>query len=282
MRAAMSTWKFGCRSSIELDEREVFRRTADMGPDERRLRVTTDDPVEGGQDLVKGREASLGVIRIPPSRRPEVPVGMRRELLPPLVALVERVEEGDRVGHMDDDGQAQPRTGRPQRVEALVVDADDASVGVARAQAERLPGLQATGALPGRVLEAPRLHLAELGPLRPGVEGQAGEVDEARGMGCSVSGDALAESHALLDVEVEDRLHAGLVEGSQELRHRPRVPAHAEGGAQVVVRVDDAEAWSLHAMLAERAGADRAGSRPAAGRSWASMRRGAPGEPPLT
>ena len=108
------------------DERQVLRRTAHVGADERGLRVTTDDPVEGGQDLVEGREAGLGVVRVRPARRPEVPVGMRRELLPALVALVERVEEGDRVGDMDDDGQAQARTDRPERVEALVVDGDDA------------------------------------------------------------------------------------------------------------------------------------------------------------
>ncbi len=57
----------------------------------------------------------------------------------------------------------------------------DRAIGIARAQAEGLPGLDAAGAHPGgQSSKRCRLHLAEVGPLDPLVVGQPGEVDEAR------------------------------------------------------------------------------------------------------
>ena len=179
------------------------------------------------------------------------------ELLPAFVVLVERVEEGHGIGDVHDHGQVQARCRRPEGVEPLVVHRYQPALRVASAQAERLPDLDAAGTHPGCLLEALRFHEAEVGPLRPLVTGQPAEVDEARGVLATVPRDAFGKPGTLLHVEVDDGLHAGFVEGRQELGDGARVPAIAEGRPQVVVGVDDREARPLDAVLGQAQAAQR-------------------------
>jgi hypothetical protein len=84
----------------------------------------------------------------------EAPVGVFEQLLQPLVAMVQRMEEGHGVGGVDEDRQAQPARGVPQRPEAVVVREDERSPVVPHPQAEILPYLEAPGARRGGVFEA--------------------------------------------------------------------------------------------------------------------------------
>ena len=125
-----------------------------------------DQPLEGRQQRVERRDArGVGVVVRP--RRPEMPVRVGAQLLPALVRRVERLEEGDRVGDVDDDRDPELGGGRPQRVEPRVVDGDQPAVRIARAQAERLPDLEPAGAARDRVAQPRRLRLAERGIGRP-------------------------------------------------------------------------------------------------------------------
>src|SRR5438270_929928 len=76
------------------------------------------------------------------SGRPEVPVGVPLALLPSLVGRVERPEERDRVGDVDDDREVELRGRRPERVETRIVNRDEPPIGIARPQAEQFPDLE--------------------------------------------------------------------------------------------------------------------------------------------
>ena len=151
------------------DEPEILGGTADVGADERGPRVGAEEPVEGRQQSSKrGHARVIGPVVRP--GRPEVPVGMLVELLPALVRRIERLEECDRVRDMDHDRQAELGRGRPERVEPGVVDRHEPAVGVAGAQPERLPDLEATRPARGGVAEPGRLGLPEAGVACPAVE----------------------------------------------------------------------------------------------------------------
>ena len=79
----------------------------------------------------------------------ELPVGVGVQLVPTLVAGVERVEEGHRVGDMDHHRQVE-RAGRgPQRVEPRIIDRHQPAMLIAHVQAEGLPDLEPLGAARG-------------------------------------------------------------------------------------------------------------------------------------
>ncbi len=77
--------------------------------------------------------------------RPDMPVGVGEQLFDALVVFVERLEEGDRVRDMDGHRDAQLAGGRPERIEARVVDGDQAAIRSPRAEAQRLPDLETAG-----------------------------------------------------------------------------------------------------------------------------------------
>ena len=235
-------------------QRQVLRGTAHVGADEGRLGVPGHDSLEGRDDLVEGGKAMLAGLR---AWRPEVPVGMRPQLLPALVVRVQRVEEGDRVSHVDDDHRPRLRTHRPEGVESRIVHRHDLAPRVTGAQAQRLPGLDADRPAPHRILEPPRLHLTEVGPLDPLLVGQLRHVGEARRVLPGIPGVVGAEGLALAAVQVDDGLHAGLIECRQQLCHGPPRPAVAEGLAEVVVRVDHAEAGLVDEVPGQAQPADR-------------------------
>src|SRR6476469_6605034 len=88
-------------------------------------------------------------------------VRVREQLLPTLVVRIERLEERDRIGDVDDDREAQVGGGRPKGVEPRVVDVDEATVSVARPQPEQLPDLEPSRSPRGGVPQPSRLGLAE-------------------------------------------------------------------------------------------------------------------------
>lgn len=123
------------------DEPEILRGATEMGADERRPRMTRDEPPESGQQVVeRWKSRVVGPFCRP--GRPEMPVRVGVELLPALVPGVERLEEGDRVGDVDDDREVKLCGGGPERIEAPVVDRDETAVWIARPQSEQLPDLE--------------------------------------------------------------------------------------------------------------------------------------------
>src|SRR4051812_13569870 len=111
--------------------------------------------------------------------RVEVPVRILMQLLPTLVEAVERRKKGDRVGDVDQDWHIELPGRRPERIEPRIIDRDELSLGVAQAQAEPLPDLQASGAECHRLAQAFRLRLAKTGisseivVVDPGEDGEA-------------------------------------------------------------------------------------------------------------
>jgi hypothetical protein len=133
---------------------EIFRVTAGVHGDEGGRGMRGHDGLERRHQAVEPRV--LGVT--------ERPVGAGQQFFDALVALVDRVEEGHRVGGMDGDGDTDPACGVPQRAQPRVVGQDQPAVGVPDVQAEVHPG---TGFLqypsPGSRPLAPRPT-----PGRPG------------------------------------------------------------------------------------------------------------------
>ena len=146
------------------------------------------------------------------------------------------------IRDVDQDGQAKLAGRRPQRVEARVVDGDQASGRIARPKSQRLPDLQAAGATGHRVAQSPRLRFPEGGIGRPALVVDAPEDHDSPGVRYLPAFNVARQVVAGAAVEVHKRLHAGVVERRQELRWRPRRPAAAKGRAEVVVGIDGREA----------------------------------------
>ena len=102
---------------------EIFRVAAGVHGDERRRGVRGHDGLERRHQAVEPRV--LGVT--------ERPVGAGQQFFEALVALVNRVEEGHRVGGVDGDRDAEPTRGVPQRAQPRVVGQDQTAAGVADA-----------------------------------------------------------------------------------------------------------------------------------------------------
>ena len=163
------------------------------------------------------------------------------ELLPALVLRVERLEECDRIGDVDDDRQVQLRGGAPERVEPRVVDGDEAAVGIARPQAEQLPDLEPARATRGGVPQPGCLRLAERRVGSPARVVEAGEDRDPVRVGDLPALDLRRQRLALATVEIDEHLHARRVESRDQLGRSARRPFAAERGAEVVVGVDDGE-----------------------------------------
>ena len=134
---------------------------------------------------------------------------------------------------------------RPERIEPRIVDRDQLPLGVAQAQPERLPDLQAARAERHRLAQALRLRLAKTGIGREVVVVDPGEDGEAVRIGLLVAGELGPQAVAPAAIEVDDGLHAGFVHRRDELADRAAQPVVApgeEGVAEVIVRVDDREA----------------------------------------
>src|SRR5215213_5484479 len=112
-------------------------------------------------------------------RRVEVPVRVFVQLLPALVEAIERRKEGDRVSDVNQDRHVELRGRRPERIEPGIVDRDELPLGLAEAQPEPLPDLQASRTEGNRLAQALRLRLAKIGVggemlvVDPGEDGEA-------------------------------------------------------------------------------------------------------------
>ena len=156
----MSTLRFGCSSSSRPTSARSSAAQPTWAPTNVVARMPPDEAPERPEQRVERRE-TRSVAHLDGPRRPEVPVRVRVQLLPALVVRIERLEERDRVGDVDDDREAQVGGGRPERVEPRVVDVDEAAVGVARPQPEQLPDLEPARPARRGVPQPSRLGLAE-------------------------------------------------------------------------------------------------------------------------
>jgi hypothetical protein len=166
------------------------------------------------------------------------------QLLPALVGRVERIEEGDRVGDVDQHRQVQLAGSRPQRVESRIVHRHQRAVLIAHMQAEWLPDLQPLGATRGlraKLGGGPLTKsIAMLGPLAPI---DSAEDSEALGRsGLEMIEPLVQNLLTPAAVEVDIHAHIGLVERVEQLADRPLAPAAAEIRAKVIMRVDHREA----------------------------------------
>ncbi len=99
----------------------------------RGIAMTLDQILQSIHDPHKRREG----------RARKRPIGMRADLLPALIRLIDRVEERHRVRHVDQDGQSQFTGSFPDWDQARIVHFDQLPLMVFDLQSKRLPDLQA-------------------------------------------------------------------------------------------------------------------------------------------
>ena len=175
----MSTLRFGCSSSSRPTSARSSAAQPTWAPTNVVARMPPDEPPERREQLVERREPG----RVAPSRsaasaRSASP-GCASSSSQRSLCRIERLEERDRVGDVDDDRKAQVGGGRPERVEPRVVDVDEAAGGVARPQPEQLPDLEPARSPRGGVPQPSRLGLAEGRVRRPAVVVEPGEDGDA-------------------------------------------------------------------------------------------------------
>ena len=145
---------------------EVLGVARQVGADEGRSRM--------------GRDQRLERLHQPPVRGElrtgERPLGVGQQLLEPLVVAVDRIEEGGRVGRVDEHRQPELAGRREHGRGALVVGEQQAARGIAEAEPERLPDLQPARAGGGRTPQRLGQLVAE-----PVAGGRAGPVELAEG-----------------------------------------------------------------------------------------------------
>ena len=206
-----------------------------------------DQRLERRHEPVEAREAA-----------PEVrPVGLLEQLLEPLVAAVDRVEERDRVGRVDEHGEIQLAGRREDRREPLVVGQHQRAALVDDAEAEVLPDLEPARARRRASAAGSPTRTPASKPGRPIARRSTWQnVRKRPGMRAVVAVEVALQLVAPEAVEVDDRLDAGLVERRDQLadvgdRPRPLGAAHEVGrverqpvvpqpepAPEVVVRVD--------------------------------------------
>ena len=167
------------------------------------------------------------------------------ELFPAFVGVVDGVKKRHRVGHMHQHGQIELPSHGPQRVEACIVDGDQCAVLVADMQPKGLPDFETTGATGDLRLQALRCPKAEFiamaWPFRP-----IDPCKDAKAIGGRVHKMCqmlVKNVFAPATIEVDERAHVGTVEHVEQFGQRLFVPATTKGTAEVVVRIDDGEAW---------------------------------------
>ena len=224
-RAAMSTFRFGCSSSRPATRRQVLGRAADVGADERRPRVRPDEPPERRQQGVEPRHAR-GVGVVVGSDRPGVPVRVGEQLLPALVRRVERLEEGDRVGDVDDDRE--PAARRRSAHSGSSRGSSTATSRPSGSRARRPSVFQTLSPRAPRATES-RSRAASVSP-NDGSVAQASHVearddDDPVRRGRRPAVDLGRERLALAAVEVDDRLDARTRRASRSARPRTAPPS---------------------------------------------------------
>ena len=174
-----------------------------MRADEGRRRMPGDHRLEAVDDLVEraGSRARPAARR---PARPEMPVGLRLQLLPALVGLVERLEERDRVGDVDRDGDGQLAGRGPQRVEPAIVDRDEPAIGSRARRPSVFQTFRPRAPAADTVPQPRGLRLAERRVVGPAVVVEAGEHRDAAGQRLLPPFDLAPQRLAPSAVEVDD------------------------------------------------------------------------------
>ena len=177
--------------------------------------------------------------------RPEVPVGVRLQFLPPFVAWVERLEEGGGISDVDDHREVELRGRRPQRIEPLVINGDETSVGVAGSEPQRFPDLEAVSSAPCGVLKAPRFCLPECWISCPSFVVWPCKDHNSVLVGCPPI-DYAREIIAEAWFKRNDRLDASIVEHRDDFCDRQVGQLLTPERADMVVEVDYRETRPRH------------------------------------
>ena len=231
------------------DPRQVLGEARNVGADEHRRRVLRHEGLEGPDDPVEWWERA---------RVAEVPVGIREQLLQPLVRLIERPEEGNGVGDVDRHGDAEPGRRLPERSEAAVVGHHHVTPIVTDPQTELLPDLQ-----PARTREHAAFKLRRESIAEPGLLGdgpvQLTEREEPVRMGRVVSLEVLPELVALQPIQVHDGGDVARVHDVEQLRDIGRGPSVVgrQPPPEMVVGVDDGEPGPGHVVGGKAQGRTR-------------------------
>ena len=162
------------------------------------------------------------------------------QFLEAFVGRVERVEKGDRIGDVDQHRDAEFAGGRPQRIEAGVVDGDQRPMLIADVQPERFPDFQPVRAARDLLAKAGCRPFAEtvavLRPLRP-----IDAAEHVKAIG-RVRLDrvevAVQDVLAPTAVEIDVGDHARRVEHVEQFAHRALIPAAAKRLGKVIMGVE--------------------------------------------
>ena len=180
------------------DGGKVFAVIREVGANERRLRVASDDSVPLRMQLVAFRELRIG----------EEPVRVLVQLVPALIVAIQWSEERAGVGGVNLDGPFVFRADLPDCVELGVVHGDVAAVSIAMTEAERLVELQALGPRAKAGFES--LGLA-IGPawVINALEIDEGVGEEPAGVGLVEGGEGLLETIIPAAVQVDGGPYSG-------------------------------------------------------------------------
>ena len=139
---------------------------------------------------------------------------MAVQFLPALVMVIQRIEEGHRVGNVDEHRPVQRGSRLPDRVQSRVVKRSAAPLIVGDTQAKGLPDLQALRAPGSLLLQPPCCPLAKAGPLlRPLCPVHAAKDAKAiRGLGLKQVQMAAQNLFAPAAVQVDVLAHARSIE----------------------------------------------------------------------
>ena len=221
---------------------QILGGAGHMRGDEGRRRV-------GGYETLERFEQALVV---PAAEMRLRPAGVGQQLFETLVARVERLEEGPRVGGVDEHRHTLLGGHVPHRRQPLVVGQQEPAALVGEAEPEILPDLESPGAGSQRAPQAVRQALTEprrrrLAPI------EVAEGDEAPGVTAVVAFQVGLELGAPASVEIDDRpqverVHVGQQAG--DVGHHP-VAIVAEPAAEMVVRVDGGASRARRVMLGE-------------------------------
>ncbi len=134
---------------------QVMFAAGQMGRDELGFRMT-------GDDTIAGRVQFIERWKIPAM---ETPARVAAQLFPAFVEAVDGVEECRGIAAVNQHGDAEVPTGRPNRIPPRVIDLDQPAVGIAVAEPQLLKNLQARHAPFDGIGQLPRGPLGETGAL---------------------------------------------------------------------------------------------------------------------
>ena len=166
---------------------------------------------------------------------------MRVQFLPALVAAVQRIEEGDRVGDVDQDRPVEFCGSGPDRIEPRIVHRDQFASLVAHPQSQRLPDFETLRAAGRLGTQSRRSPLAEaVAVVEPcGPIDAAEHLETFRRRLLETFEVRVEDLLAPAAVKVDHNRYAGRIQHIQQLRDRTLVPSAAEFAAQMLVDVND-------------------------------------------